>query len=91
MKNKIHESWKRFLKEGITVVDADALGQFIIDHGDGDAQEALNHLEDEIQEMETMREAINDLIADENRLEINQMMDDEQEEIEFSRKWNEED
>ena len=66
-------------------VDADTLGQFIIDHGDGDAQQALNHLEDEIQEMEGMREAINDLIANENRQEINDMMDEEDEEIQFAK------
>jgi len=75
-----------------SVVGGDALGQFIVDHGDGDAQQALNHLEDEIQEMEDeiqememMREAINDLIADEKRQEINDMMDEEEEEIQFAK------
>jgi hypothetical protein len=148
MKNKIHESWRSFLREardwdgqpighepthpgkkpGVddaygdldgakqsqrdqdkelwdklsqqdkeeesesSVVGGDALGQFIVDHGDGDAQQALNHLEDEIQEMEDeiqememMREAINDLIADEKRQEINDMMDEEEEEIQFAK------
>jgi len=68
-----------------SVVGGDALGQFIVDHGDGDAQQALNHLEDEIQEMEMMREAINDLIADEKRQEIIDMMDEEDEEIQFAK------
>ena len=141
MKNKIHESWRSFLREardwdgqpighepthpgkkpGVddaygdldgakqsqrdqdkelwdklsqqdkeeesesSAVDDDALGQFIVDHGDGDAQQALNHVEDEIKEMEMMREALNDFIADEKRQEINDMMDDEQEEIQFAK------
>ena len=75
-----------------SVVGGDALGQFIVDHGDGDAQQALNHLEDEIQEMEDeiqememMRKAINDLIADEKRQEIIDMMDEEDEEIQFAK------
>ena len=68
-----------------SVVGGDALGQFIVDHGDGDAQQALNHLEDEIQEMEMMRKAINDLIADEKRQEIIDMMDEEDEEIQFAK------
>ena len=71
--------------DGESAVDADALGQFIVDHGDGDAQQALNHLEDEIQEMEGMRKAINDLIGDEMGQEINDMMDEEDEEIQFAK------
>ena len=73
------------LDAGSSAVDDDTLGQFIVDHGDGDAQQALNHVEDEIKEMEMMREALNDFIADEKRQEINDMMDDEEAEIQFAK------
>jgi len=90
---KFHTKWKQFLKESkSSAVGGDTLGQFIVDHGDGDAQQALNHAEealeylaDEIATMKEMREAISDLIADENRQEINDMMDEEDEEIQFAK------
>ena len=99
-----YDGWKSFLTEGgarghftsvekESLIDSDTLAQFIADQGG--AQEALNHaeealeyLQDEIATMREMREAISDLIADENRQEINDMMDEEDEEIEFSKKWN---
>ena len=93
IKMKFHTKWKQFLKESkSSAVGGDTLGQFIVDHGDGDAQQALNHAEealeylaDEIATMREMREALNDLIADENRQEINDMMDEEDEEIQFAK------
>jgi len=68
-----------------SMIDDAVLGDYIAKNGGGDPHEALGHLEDEIKEMEGLREALNGLIADENRLEINQMMDDEQKEIEFAK------
>jgi len=69
-----------------SIIDDAVLGEYIAKHsGDGDPREALGHLEDEIKELEGIREALNNLIADEKRQEINDMMDEEGEEIQFAK------
>ena len=93
---KFQDAWRVFLKEGKkkklnensgdSMIDDAVLGEYIAEHSeDGDPHEALSHLSDEIREMEELREALNDLIADQNRGEINDMMDDEKREIQFAK------